>query len=356
MLLANAGIPLIGTSTWLVIAVSVFVGFLEAVLLQRWYTVRPIVVRWTGAGTAAAIGMAEEPEEWSMRSTLLVIAANVISSLLGLLLFTHDESYRQWVLGARPLEKIGLYFISLWLLAFVVSAIIEWPFFSTAIKDRPLSREGLAVCLGTNIISSSCILLCLAMMGMTSPGARTVDVFSLAQQPYAHIYYLDPVTRRVCAIDSSGLNAHETNFILPSDQSISAESVGSFTKLVTVDENGNTTSLYNFGDHCSAAQVDTKERDAWTRDARYFSDDVRRMYDVHYGPAPSDGLSVTKLNDIYKIAVDNGLVSWHWSHVTVLPNRQAIGQLGSQIVLVDLESGATAVLGRGECPTVVADK
>jgi len=355
-LFANADIPLLGTSAWLVVGISAIAGLVEAALLHRWYDVRPVVVKWTGAGTAEAIGMADEPEEWSLRSTLFVVAANVISAVLGLLLLAHNDSFRHWILGSRPLERIGLYFITLWLLTFLVSAAIEWPFFSTAIKDRPLSREGLAVCLGCNIISSAGILIGMSMIGMTPSGTTTVDSFSLAKSPYAHVYFVDPATNHVMGMDSSGLNLHDTSFVVPDGQELSAEQVGNDTKLVRLGSSGKAASIYDFGQRCKAANVDVNDRDGWTRDARYFSADDKRMYDVHYGPFASDGLSVVKSNDIYKIAVDSSLVSWHWSHVTVLPNGQAIGQLGPQIVLVDLESGATAVLAKGECPTVVVDK
>jgi len=156
---ADASVALLGNSIWLIVIVSLCVGILEAVLLQRWYEVRPVVVRWTGRHTVAALGMDDAPEEWSVLSTVTILLANVVTGLLGWQLFMHQSAFRDWLLGSKPLEKLGLYFVSLWLISFVVSAVVEWPFFSRAVKDRPLSREGLAVCLGCNIISTTFMLV-----------------------------------------------------------------------------------------------------------------------------------------------------------------------------------------------------
>lgn len=362
---ADAGVPLLGTGLWVLLIATGFVSILEAVLLKRWYTVRPTIVKWTGPGSLAAIGMDDEPERWGFLNSWLLVAANIVSALAGWAFVAHAKGFENWVLGERPLERAGLYLVVVWALAFVVSVAVEWPFFSKAIKDRPLSREGLFVAAGCNIVSYSCILAWFGLSGMSSllTVAQIEEPVTIAQSPYGDVYYVRQDTNEVWQVFSNGAMAHPTGLTVTPGNSVSAEQLpNGHVKLQEIAPDGSRVRpLKDLGATYLAAPFESQEkglpnREQWAYLGRYFTPDIQRRYWVHYSPRPFEGLSIRTPNRIYKLAIDSSPLAWEWSHLTVLPNNQAIGQLGPQVVLVDLETGTVGVLGKGVSPTVVLDK
>lgn len=363
-LLADAGVPLLGTGLWLLLIGTAFVSVLEAVLLKRWYTVRPTIVRWTGQG-AAAIGMGDEPEEWGLLNSWLLTLGNIASALVGWAFVTHAKGFENWILGSRPLERAGLYLVAVWALAFALSVAVEWPFFSKAIKDRPLSREGLFVSAGCNIVSYFCILAWFGLSGMSSilTIAQIQDPVSIAQAPYGDVYYVNEDTHEVWAVSSNGALPHSLGLTVAPGNSVSAETLpNGHTKILEIAPDGSKVKpLKDFGPSFITAPYESVQngqpkREQWAILGRYFTPEQQRRYWVHYSPRSYEGLSVRTPNRLYKLGIDSSPLSWQWSHVTVLPNNQAIGQLGPQIVLVDLESGTMGVVAKGVSPTVVLDK
>jgi hypothetical protein len=354
---ANAGVPFLGNGFWLILFGTVFVSVLEAVLLQRWYAVRPVLVRWTDRG-AAAVGMADELEEWSPYASLLLLGGNLVSASVGWIFLTHSGGFQNWVLGSRPLERAGFYLVAIWAVAFLLSVFVEWPFFSKAIKDKPLSREGLIVCLGCNVVSYLCILAWFAVSGMTSLLTRTTitDPVLIASSPYAEVYYVDSESREVWCVWSNGSKPHPVGLKILAGATLSAEKASNgHTKLLAVQIDGSAVPLKDLGPEPMVAPFETKDRGEWDRVARYVNGEARSKYTVSYSPDPFQGMSIRTPSRIYKLAIDSTPLAWSWTQVTVLPNNQAIGQLGPQIVLVDLESGSIGVLARGESPTVVLE-
>lgn len=358
-LLANAGVPLLGTGLWVLIVGTLLVSTLEATLLKRWFAVRPEVIRWGEQAAMARVGMEDEGERWGFMNTWLLIAGNLVSALAGWAFVANARGFQSWILGDRPLERAGFYLILVWALALVVSIAVEWPFFSKAIKDRPLSREGFYVCAGCNVISYGCILAWFSLSGMTTllTAVKIEPAFVVAEAPYGDVYYLNPDTNEVWRVYSNGAQPQPIGLKVEAGHSLSAERLANGrVKLVEINSEGDRVrSLVDLGDKV-AAGYETDSRRDWNTLGRYFGPDEYRKYQVFYGTDGYHGMSVRTPSRIYKLAIDSNPLSWDWNHVTVLPSNQAVAQLGPQVVLVDLETGTVGVLAKGVSPTVVIDR
>jgi hypothetical protein len=346
-LMANAGLPLVESGVWALVITAVIVSAFEAALLKRWYEVRPVVVKWTGQGSSA-VGMDDEPERWTPSASLLVLAANLVSTLVGWFYFAHSRQALSWILGTKPLERAGVYIVCVCAVAFLISVVVEWPFFSKAIKDRPLSREGLFVCLGCNLLAGAVILVWFSLSGMSSllTAAKIKPPVEIAQNCGATVYYVS--SRQLWSVECNGFNPHSTRLAVPDGEHVAVmEASSGEAKVYALRKDGSVDrALLNLGTSFAAASAGEEGQ------ARYFGPDEGRKFFVDYGRDAYDGLGVRTPDRIYKLALDSTPLSWRWSDVTVLPNNQAIAKVGPEVVLIDLESGEIGGLAQAESPTV----
>ena len=351
--IANAALPLIGEGFWSLAIVTVVLSLVEIALVKRWYEVRPVVVRWTG-NSSGLVGMADEPEAWSPQSSLLLLAGNLVSTFVGSLFLTRFHAAQSWILGGHPLERASLYIVFVCLAAFVLSILVEWPFFSRAIKDRPLSREGLFVCAGCNVLTGLFIFVWFSLTGMRSliTDSQIVSALSIAQQPYGTVCFVDPQSEEIYSIRTDGAELKDLGRKVPPGCEISIERASNGDAKLYIERGDQRIGapVKDFGAAAKAADPAVEDRIDY--DARYFGAKKAQKYSVSYGPDPYDGLSVWTPARIYKLALDSKPLSMRWGHATVLPTNQAVAQVGSQIVLIDLDSGKLAILANGESPTV----
>ncbi len=353
-LLANAGLPLVERGMWALAVTTVLVAAFEAALLKRWFEVRPVVVLWTGKASPAA-GMDDQPERWTPLASLLVLLANVVSTVAGAFYFSHSRQALSWIMGNRPLERASVYIFAVCVSAFLISVLVEWPFFSKAIKDRPLSREGLLVCLGCNLLTGAAVVVWFALSGMTSllTPSNIKQPWMIAKPGNAEVFYRDSLSGDLWTVGVNGYGPHSLGIALPSGDSVSVDMASNGdTKVYAVRSDGSfDRPLLDLGTSRRASVADGADS-RWLKRTGYFGAQEARKYRVEIGRDAYDGLSVWTPDHLYKLALDSTPLSWNWSHVTVLPNNQAIAEVGPQIVLIDLDSGAIAEIAVGDSPAV----
>ena len=344
-------------TVWQILFGVLVVTAIDSMLVRRWLYARPHIVKLVDDRAVAAAGMADEPEDWKASSFFVLYAANLVSALAVNAMIGHSPALQSLFLGMHPLERAGTYIVVFWALVLVVSLAIEWPFFSKSIKDKPLSREGLFVCTACNLASYAAGLVLMSVTGMTSllTHATIEPVGAVATSPYATVYFLEG--GRVQAVATNGY-AYGLIANAPSGTKlISAENApNGDVKLYPVSGAKRSKPLKNLGPKYRTASYQTDSRADWECMPRYFDAGEYRRYAVSCGADAFEGLGIRTPDRVYKLAIDSMPLSWKWSHVTVLPNHQAVAQLGPQIVLVDLESGEVGVLARGQGPTVVINQ
>lgn len=345
-------------TVWQILIGALVVTGLDSMLVRRWLWARPTIVNWADDRAVAAAGMADEPEEWRASSFALLYAANAASAFAINGLLARSGVLQSWFLGRYPLERAGLYIVGFWAAILLVSLAVEWPFFSKSIKDKPLSREGLFVCTACNLASYAGLLVWMSATGMSSllTHASIQPVGAVATSPYATVYFLDG--DRVESVETNGYGLGLVAKLPHGAGMISAENApNGDVKVYPVNAKGDRlTPMVNLGSQVRTASYETASRLEWQSAPRYFEPGEYRRYAVSCGTDAFDGMSVRTPDRVYKLAIDLFPLSWKWSHVTVLPNHQAVAQLGPQIVLLDLESGEIGVLARGTSPTVVINQ
>jgi hypothetical protein len=344
-------------TVWQILLGVLVVTAIDSMLVRRWLYARPHIVKLVDDRAVAAAGMADEPEEWRASSFAFLYAANLASALAVNALIARSPALQSLFLGMHPLERAGTYIVMFWALVLVVSLLIEWPFFSKSIKDKPLSREGLFVCTACNLASYAAGLVLMAVTGMTSllTHASIQPAGAIAASPYAYVYYLDG--DRIRAVATNGYNLGLVASAPKGTDLISVENApNGDVKLYPIHSGKRGAPIKNFGRRAVTASYQTKDRAEWAFMPRYFDNPEYRRYAVSCGLDAFEGMSVRTPDRLYKLAIDSMPLSWKWSQVTVLPNHQAVAQLGPQIVLVDLESGEIGVLARGASPTAVVNQ
>ena len=272
------------------------------------------------------------------RTTLLLIAANYASLLIGLKAIPLIRSaLAPIVLGDRPVYHLPWLILAILLIAFVLTVLVEWPFFALAAAlNRKLTpplapRRIFGVLLVANL-ASYLLLAC-----YYAPSARVSLLTQCTRLPRpdfskthdAVIYYRP--SRESDDLYRLRLDGSAPVHLPGSWQARKAELGAEYRHV---------------GNDMNARAVDLRKERApkWT--------------DIWAGFWANEGLSAgnARTGQKLRLALEMPYFMWTTRNATVLPGNQVIYQTDRCIVLLDLDTRRLADLAMGDAPLVVLEE
>lgn len=350
MVLANAGTPLLWFGCCWPLIGSVGVAVVEWSLIQR--------IRGLRTGKV-----------WS----LPIVIGNLVTSLVGLALVNWSTSFLAF-LSPRPLEHANLYLVGIWLLAFSLTVLIEWPFVRIAFKEPAKWRPALLQSLAANLVTYALLVTVATALGANSL-AFDVDVVSpdrLRQSVGGWVFYVDPSGKEIRQVRLDGTRDGPVAAMPEGMEGVSVEafkeapaSLVAYTdsgdrRIVTIKPNlGPTEVAASYDGQVANADLSGYRSSTSIQPCRSF-DRFSRTPDVGcmQGYWPEVGLRAywrTKKVK-YRVAVGVPALSWISTAATAIPDGHIVSRLGPQIVILDIEGRRMAWLANGYSPTVVLDQ
>jgi hypothetical protein len=343
-LLADAGTPLMWATLFHLVIGNFFIGILEALIVRAFFKVkgRSLFVR--------------------------LIVANYASSIAGMVLISvGSDQLTRWVGGPLPVYHVYRILIALALLSFLVTILVEWPFYWLAFAPQAARwKRSLDATLVANA-ASYFLLVAWYWLASATPvgwGVRLVRPQEMSPNPYARVLYITPQGGDVFQLRLDG--SAPRKFISLSKPS--PEGVLGFSRQ---EKNGQwRLELQSEFDQPPTFVADVGPCQATTRDAGNYGwffpwpasdlqNETSPKWTVRAGFEAREGISAlnNRTGDWHFImAVEAPWMTWLVRSATVLPNDQLIFQLDDQIIWVDLSRNIAAAVAAGHGPVVVLDK
>ncbi|MGA2231103.1 MAG: hypothetical protein ABSH22_09410 [Tepidisphaeraceae bacterium] len=335
-MLADAGSPLIWATLLQLTIGNYLLGVLETFVVRRVFGAR-------GAGVS----------RW-------IIGANYVSAFVGLfLLSAASDQFVHWIGGPLPVYHVRRILITLALLSFVLTILIEWPFYLLAMRGPGANwRRSFNASLVANAASYAVLAAWYWMASMAHFGVTLVNATDMPANPTAQVFYLTP----------NGADIYRLR--------LDGSAPMKFTSLRQPAPQG------------TLALAASKYDDRWQLGVQSDYDQaVRFVADI--GPcraavppinssvptADLQGQASPKWTALFNYpsgefyAVDNRSKEWHFilafdapwmtwmaQGVAILPKDQMVFELGGQIMWVDMSRGIAAAVAAGHGPVVVLDK
>jgi hypothetical protein len=343
-LIADAGTPLMWASFLHLTVGNLFIGLLEAA-----------IVRWCFGVRAGA------------RMITSIILGNYVSCIAGyLLIFAFSERLVAWIGGAFPVYSIWRIMIVLAAASFVVTILIEWPFFWFGMSRRPVSmRRSLNVTLLANA-ASYLILLGWYWLASATPmqwGVKLVRANELSPIPDARVFYISPDGNDVMQMRLDGsppvrlcpLQVPDPYGSLGFTETAKSHS---WELQIQHDSYDLIHKIAEIGPGRAASRPSDSD---WCFRIGYDFDDLQepsvRKWKVWIGNWPALGIRAENDQTGFPImAVEMPWLGWLSCNATILPNDQLVFQLGEQIMRVDLLRKVAAAVAAGHGPVVVLDE
>jgi hypothetical protein len=336
--LANAGTPLIWASLCVLLVGNIGIGLLEALLLR-------------------VLFKAEINPGW-------LIGANYGSMAVGALIV---GEYGHSGPGATDPFQYAMPTVFLfWLIAFLVTIVVEWPIFSIAAGRFGFRVRGLVFSVWINTLSYVVISLLAVLLCQTSAVSQTQLVSATSLQvPPGWVYYLSPDSQELRRVRTDGSQDSHVGRV-----EVKESLGGSWTRLTVESRKGNKRgSLYlRTSRAATLMRANIAEPGTFATAASRLDDDSYLLGNITFGSDSSlawtypagayngfwaaEGLTINGK----RYAFDTPFLMIRWRSVTVLPDRKILAVFGDQVVLFDPQTGRIAVLARGHGPALALDE
>ena len=342
-LIADAGTPLMWAGLAHLTIGNLLIGLIEAA-----------IVRWRFAKRA------------SPRLIASIVAANYLSCIAGYLLISAFAGRVVALIGGPlPVYSLSRIMVSLAVASFVVTILLEWPFFWIALSRSAGVRRSLIATVLANA-ASYLVLLAWYWLASATParwGVTLVRANALPPIPNARIFYISPngkdvmqmrldgsAPRNFCALPSPALNGVLGFSEEPHDNSWELQMVP--------DWNQSIRNVARIGPGCATTRP--ANPDDWTYNSNHPDDlEASGKWSVWTGFWPWRGIGCANELDGTRfqiMAVEMPWLGWRSCNATVLPDDQLVFQLGEQIIRVDLKRRLAAAIAAGHGPVVILDQ
>lgn len=364
VILANMGSPLMWMQVWHLLLGNAIIGTIEATFLILIFKTRPV------------------------RTVVLLIAANYVSMICGMLVFGRVERAAP-VHGLVPLT---LYNYQVWLLGgFIVllllTIMIEWPFVAGSFRRGAAGwKRRLGACAAAQAITYCfCIGLPYWLRGELSVASEVaiehVPTFVPPDLPF-RVYYIDPDDGDVYRMRPDGSQCehvmeasleHHGKLAVMNDLEEPDAPDDPLWDLIGFD--------YDWGDQVRFIEDFAPPESAFLTDGRL--DVFRVIFNIHdaadlreaddrdwrvrcrdnaglaAGIRPPDrdslDLGYTRAEGDIHLSFNTGFGTWKGRNASVLPGDLVIFEFGGQICALDLNQRKLALLCFGYGPVVVRD-
>jgi len=302
------------------------------------------------------------------------IAANYVSAIAGIILINgYSDAVIGWVGGSLPIYAVWRILLVLALASFLLTVLIEWPFYWLAMGPRSGGwKRSLRATLLVNVVS---YILLAGWYWTASPkpfdwGGSLCRASEMTAMPDARVFYLSPDGKEVWQV--------RLDWSAPSR----------FCALPTPEPNG----VLGFWSTDHAGYWQLASRPAWNKPWQViaevgpcratsrpteksgevpigwqgfpFTGDLQvessRTWEIQTGSGGVEGVRVRAAKPImgeyrYIRGVWLPWIAWGAASPTILPNDQMVFQLGEQIMWVDLSRNLAAGIAAGHGPVVTLD-
>jgi hypothetical protein len=290
------------------------------------------------------------------------LLANTCSATVGaFLLFLVTLQAAPVLLGDEPLRNVRRLTVFIVVAAFVLSVLMEWPFFHAAAPPGRATtrRRSLLACTAAQATSYLLLLPFYAALSTNTLGGwQVTEARDLAPHPGATLLYVSPADHGLYAMPLAG---GPTTRLLPLGQG--GDSRSDYVKLVKdtdgrhvqLSRRGRDEAQQQLGQFAgSPAAVHRYDDDLTGGDANNPTDlrpERERKHRFYASPHTSRGLRHRER----LLAVDLLFFGWTSRCPTILPGDQVVFQWGDQIILADVPGRRLAVLAHGRSPAVALD-
>ena len=290
------------------------------------------------------------------------LLANTFTATVGaFLLFLVTRQAAPTLLGDEPLRNVRRLAVFIVVAAFVLSVLMEWPFFHAAARPGRATtrRRSLLACTAAQAASYLLLLPFYASLSTNTLGGwQVTEARDLAPHPGATLLYESPADRGLYAMPLAGGPPTRLISLVQGGNSRS-----DYLKLVK-DADGHHVQLSRRGGDeprerlgrfaGSPAAVHRYDDDVTGGDANNPTDlrpERERRHRFYASPHTSRGLRQREP----LLALDLLFFGWTSRCPTILPGDQVVFQWGDQIILADVPGRRLAVLAHGRSPAVALD-
>jgi hypothetical protein len=334
-MLADAGSPLIWATLLQLTIGNYFLGVLETFVVRRLFGASGGLSRW-------------------------IIGANYVSACVGLvLLWAASDQFVHWIGGALPVYHVQRILITLALLSFVLTILIEWPFYLLAMRGPAANwRRSLNASLIANAASYAVLVGWYWMASMAHFGVTLVNAAYLPANPTAQVFYLSPNGADIYRLRLDGSAPMKFMSLSPPAPQ------GTLALAASTNDDRWRLGVQPGYDQAvrSVADIGPCQAAVPPVNSSVPSADLQ-------GQAPHKWTALFNYPSGEFYAVDNRSKEWHfilafdtpwmtWMAygVAILPNDQMVFELGGQIMWVDMSRGIAAAVAAGHGPVVVLDE
>lgn len=339
------GTPLMHLSCFHLLVGNAIIGYFEALLLARLFKIDRKLL------------------------TARLIPANYVSMLAGMFLLGFLQSeYKPTLFEGPPLHNAFNMFLILWMLAFVGSVLIEWPFVFSAMKPHRIRwGKGFLASTAAQIASYAVIVPLYLLAGNGSIFLKfDVDpkIDFVSDSLRAEVFYFELESGNLVKqnIQGSNIEIVADNSMIPKHWGLtfSLDNEGQW-QLTTPSRNGEPVFLDVMNSRTPCLPLDEHQEPnqrqsdgMWTNVAHPVNEELRSPWHVQlYG---LDGIRVSHPEQVSPVVIANfamfGSGSWMMSNVTSLPHDIIVFENDDQIIVANVRTRKIGVLGRGSFPRV----
>lgn len=357
LVLANIGTPLMWMPGIRLVFFNIVIGIAEGLLIGLLFkTFRPKKINL-------------------LKTIGILILANYVSMLVGEWLLSKPFlAMKDYILDGQPLYNAPKFIFMMIGVLFVITIIIEWPFFLWTLRYRPkrLLKSFIACPLAHILSYTFLVYMYISVSGYTvyTDFDLTKDL-SFSKNNNLWVYYIDKIDGDIYKIHTNGT---EKTKILEADIKDNSDMFGRPSLFIVrsdkgngydlwlenyKNENGNKKLISNFNKYPewftglkSLESPKVKPEDYyWSFHDVLKLENNKSKYDAEVGFWALEGLLIydgeKKDNLMLQINFETPFLQWQIRNVNLLPNEQIVCQLGDQVVLIDIEERKIGMLAWG---------
>lgn len=336
-LIANAGTPLMWAGCFQLFIGNILLGYFEAWLIRR-----------------------RSGKRWVYSEPMIL--ANYLSMFVG---FGIIFAFAPWARAAKvdPFRHALPMIVILWLVSYIVTVLVEWPFVAKTAGVRT-GRGSLLTSAWVQAVSYAFLLLVTVFIGSISAviALRPVSATEIdAVQGW--VYYLAPDESRVLRTRLDGSKTEQVatlDFEIGNGRfRITTEptSNGDRARLLYREYGNNHELAKHIGEATQVAPFKARDNDnlGLLHNLTHSYGAARKFVDspqIYAGFWPREGLVV----DAYRYALETPYLMLSWSSPVLLPDGKVVAQFGKAIMLVDHDTKRVAKLAEGFGGDVLLDR
>jgi hypothetical protein len=350
--LADAGTPMILVGFAQLTIGNLFIGIIESLLVRKVFKVE----------TAAAF--------------LWIILANYLSCVAGIFFLGFVTNPIVHLIGGPvPIYALGRIAIVLAGLTFIITILVEWPFYWLGIRRK---RPGAKTTFRANLVANAVTYSILAIFywgiaqGPADWGFQLCPASLIAPNPQARILYLSPDGKEVIQLRIGNWTPTPVASLPPPTPNRALALMPSARsdrwQLVVADDPGaehpGSPVVEIAGSRATTqpSYSDGTPLDQWDWFGGAFVADLQGLksprWTAYFEPGIYAELGVHDSTTglwHYVHVLEMPILQWYPSHAALLPHDQLVFALGDQIMVADLDQNRIAAVAPGRSPVVVLD-